>query len=92
MWKEYSVPEDNVKDSKDRDKKRSIAFSMKLVNGVYNKLIEVFRMQIQEEKDDDYVRGWNDAFTTVIQMTMACKYTKKDYMEMIKDETGRTEL
>jgi hypothetical protein len=59
---------------------------MKLVNGVYNKLIEVFSMQLQEEADDDYIRGWNDAFGTAMQMTAACKYTKEDFLEMIHDK------
>jgi hypothetical protein len=80
------VPEDSAKDSK-RDKARSIAFSMKLVNGVYNKLIEVFGMQLQEENGEDYIRGWNDALNAAITMTRACKYTKKDYKEMLLNET-----
>jgi len=82
------VREDFAKNSKEwtpAEKAKSIAYSMKLVNGVYSKLIDVFGMQLRDEADDDYIRGWNDAVTTVIAMTGACKYTKEDYMEMVNE-------
>jgi hypothetical protein len=63
---------------------------MKLVNGVYNKMIEVFAMQIREA-NDEYDRGWNDGFTTAIQMTKACKYTKDDFLEMIREDDDADE-
>ena len=79
------MQEDSAKDS-NKDRIRSIAFSMKLVNGVYNKLIEVFGMQLQEENGEDYIRGWNDALNAAITMTRACKYTKKDFKKKKKNE------
>jgi hypothetical protein len=89
MRKELLVPEDTVRGCKDptveSEKRRSIAYSMKLVNGVYNKLIEVFEKQIKEETDE-YVMGWNDAFKAVVAMTEACKYTKEDYIKMTQKE------
>ncbi len=83
------MQEDTVKDSNEtEDKARTIAYSMKLVNGVYSKLIEVFAMQIREEDGEDYTRGWNDAFSTVVQMTQACKYTAADFKEMMNEKSG----
>lgn len=83
------MQEDTVKDSNEwTDRARSIAYSMKLVNGVYDKLIEVFEFQIKEEDGEDYTRGWNDAFSAVVQMTAACKYTKEDYKEMMNEKSG----
>lgn len=81
------MPEDNVKDSNLEvdGNKRTIAYSMKLVNGVYNRLIEVFARQIKEVEIDEYMMGWNDAFKAVIEMVRSCKYTKDDYLNTIRE-------
>ena len=70
-----------------KDKARSLAYSMKLVNGVYDKLIEVFSMQIRTDIEDEYTKGWNDGFMAACEMTKACKYTKDDFLEMLEEET-----
>lgn len=87
------MPEDNVKHSKweEGDKKRSIAYSMKLVNGVYNKLIEVFAKQVQHIDNEEYTRGWNAAFTSAVEMIRSCKYTKDDYLNLIREEDDADE-
>jgi hypothetical protein len=81
------VPEDNVKDSKleVEGNNRTIAYSMKLVNGVYSKLIEQFTKQIKDIEIDEYVMGWNDAFNAVVKMIESCKYTKEDYLNLINE-------
>ena len=79
------MQEDTVKNSELSEKTRSIAYSMKLVNGVYSRLIEAFKMQIKEAEDNEYVMGWNDAFKAVVEMTKSCKYTKKDFLEMVAE-------
>lgn len=88
------MPEDNVKDSNEvtTDNKRTVAYSMKLVNGVYSKLIEQFTKQIKDIEIDEYVMGWNDAFKAVVKMIESCKYTKEDYLNTIKegDEADET--
>ncbi len=87
------MPEDTVKDSKQtqQEKDMTVAYSMKLVNGVYNKLINVFTMQIKEDEIDEYIMGWNDAFKAVVNMVESCKYTKEDYLNLIKKEDDADE-
>jgi len=61
---------------------------MKLVNGVYSRLMQMFALQIREEIEDEYARGWNDAISMVIQFTHACKYTKEDLLDMLEESDG----
>ena len=65
------MQEEAVKDSELSEKTKSIAYSMKLVNGVYTRLIDVFSMQIKEVETDEYITGWNDAFKAVIKMVQS---------------------
>jgi hypothetical protein len=66
-------------------KAESIAYSMKLVNGVYNKLIAVLQMQLREDYDE-FTRGWNSGLTAAIGMIQTCKYTKDDYLKMMQED------
>jgi hypothetical protein len=80
------VQEEAVKGSELSEKVKSIAYSMKLVNGVYGRLIEVFEMQVKEAENDEYTMGWNDAFKAAANMTDQCKYTKEDFFRMMSEQ------
>lgn len=79
------MSEDIANDYNWKDKARSVAYSMKLVNGIYKKLIEMFALQMRTEIEDEYARGWNDAISMVIQFTHACRYTKEDFLDLMEE-------
>lgn len=89
------MPEDTAR-KPSLSRAESIGYSMKLINGVYNKMIEVFKMQLREDETDEFTKGWNGALTAAIGMTTACKYTKEDFLEMIQEsdanETAGSEV
>lgn len=73
-----------------KDKAKSVAYSMKLVNGVYQRLMEMYALQVRTEVEDEYARGWNDAISMVLQFTHACKYTKEDFLDMMEEGNETT--
>ena len=82
------MQEEAVKDSELSEKTKSIAYSMKLVNGVYSRLIEAFEMQVKEDGIDEWTEGWNAAVSGLVSMTKRCKYTKEDFLKMVAEHAS----